>query len=371
MTNVARLHPQQDNTGRQVVARFEITLQRFLDPSGTPVAALPAFAQDPDRLHALYRGMVLARAFDKRAVAMQRTGQLGTFPSSLGQEAVAVGVAAAMTLDDVLLPAYRETGTMLWRGVRPSELFQYWGGDERGSAHSGPAHDFPPSIPIASHAPHAVGVAAAIKLRGEARAALCSLGDGATSKGDFYEALNLAGAWSLPVVFVIANNHWAISLPRARQSAAETLAQKAIAGGVPGAQVDGNDVIAVTHAVGEALARARTGLGPSLIEALTYRLSDHTTADDATRYRSAEEVSARWREEPLARLRGFLGRQGWWSRDDEEALIRECERVVEDGRAAYLAIPPAPATDMFDHLFATLPRPLAEQRRRFEEDSHG
>lgn len=370
-SKVERIHPRPDPSGQELVARFEISRRRYIGPEGEPLAVLPPAARDRELMRSLYRAMMLTRVFDKRAVAMQRVGQLGTYASSLGQEAVPVGVASAMTTDDVLLPTYRDQGAMLWRGVKPAEVLQVWGGDERGYQNSGPVHDFPGSIPIASHAPHAVGVATALKLRGEPRAAVCMLGDGATSKGDFYEAINVAGAWALPVLFVVTNNQWAISLPRTRQSAAETLAQKGIAGGLPAEQVDGNDVVAVHQAAAEALERARAGNGPALIEALTYRLSDHTTADDATRYRLAEEVSAHWRDEPLARLRAYLARQEWWSKEDEEALLRDCEHTVEEGRAAYLAIPPDRPTAMFDHLFATLPRPLAEQRRRFEENGHG
>ncbi len=370
-TNLQRVHPDRSHPERTVVARFEICYRRYLDADGNTADGLPPLARDADRLRALYRAMTLTRLFDKRAVAMQRIGQIGTYASSLGQEAVPVGVAAAMAQNDVLLPTYRDQGAMLWRGVTPAQLLLSWGGDERGNQHWGPAEDFPPAIPIASQAPHAVGVATAIKLRGEHRAAVCMLGDGATSKGDFYEALNLAGVWSLPVLFVVTNNQWAISLPRASQSAAETLAQKAIAGGVPAEQVDGNDVLAVHQAATEALERARSGLGASLIEALTYRLSDHTTADDASRYRSTEEVSAHWPAEPLTRLRAYLGRLGWWSKADEEALLKDCERIVEEGRAAYLAMPADHPTAMFDHLFATLPRSLAVQRRRFEENGHG
>ena len=204
----------------EVVARFAIALRRCLDPAGRPVGPLPEFAADRDTLVALYRGMVLTRGFDAKAIALQRTGRLGTYASSLGQEAVAVGLAAAMAADDVLLPSFREHGAQLWRGVTPEELFLYWGGDERGSAYRAPeaAADWPICIPVASHAPHAAGVAWALQLerrlqgRG-GRAALCVLGDAATSKGDFYEALNLAGVWRLPLVFVVANNRWGISVP--------------------------------------------------------------------------------------------------------------------------------------------------------------
>src|SRR5262252_5904523 len=215
-----------DEPGSLTVARFEIRYSRFLDPKGNAVRALPDFAADRAELVALYRAMVLARAFDAKAVALQRTGRLGTFPSALGQEAVAVGLAAALRRDDVFLPSFREHGAQLWRGVSLVELFLFWGGDERGSDFAEARQDFPICVPVATHAPHAVGVALAFKLRHQQRVAVCAFGDGATSKGDVAEALNIAGVWHLPLVFVINNNHWAISVSVAQQTAAATLAQK-------------------------------------------------------------------------------------------------------------------------------------------------
>jgi 2-oxoisovalerate dehydrogenase E1 component alpha subunit len=339
-----------------------ILFRRFLDRDGRPVAPLPGFAQDGSALLPLYRAMVLTRTFDEKAVALQRTGRLGTYPSSLGQEAVTVGIGSAMRPDDVLLPSFREQGAQLWRGVGMAELLLYWGGDERGSNFAGPREDFPICIPVASHAPHAAGVALAFKLRGEERVAVCVMGDGGTSKGDFYESLNLAGVWHLPVVFVINNNQWAISVPRTAQTAAETLAQKGIAAGVEGIQVDGNDVIAVRDTVEQSLAKARSGGGSTLIEALTYRLGDHTTSDDASRYRDDTAVAEHWKDEPVGRLRRHLTQLGTWTRDDEEGLFADCRVRVEQAVADYLAMPPEEPATMFDHVYAALPDDLAEQR---------
>jgi 2-oxoisovalerate dehydrogenase E1 component alpha subunit len=344
------------------VAQFSIEFTRYLDPDGNPLGPLPAFAANPADLVPLYRAMVLTRTFDAKAVAFQRTGRLGTFASSLGQEAVGVGAASAMATNDVLIPSFRDQAAQLWRGVTPVELFLYWGGDERGSDFAGPRDDFPISVPVASHVPHAAGVALALKLRQQSRAVLCIIGDGATSKGDFYEALNFAGVWRLPLVVLISNNQWAISAPRAAQSAAETLAQKAVAVGIPGEQVDGNDVIAVRERVARALERARAGNGASLIEALTYRLSDHTTADDARRYRDDAEVSLHWHSEPVARLRQYLVSQGAWSRDAEEHALASATTEIDRAAEAYLATPPQPISAMFDHLFAELPASLTSQR---------
>ncbi len=305
-----------------VIAHFDIHRRSCLAADGTLAGTLPAFAADTGGLIPLYRAMVLTRAFDLKAVSLQRTGRLGTYAGSLGQEAVSVGVASAMHREDVLLPSYRDNGTLLWRGVKMEEILLYWGGDERGSLSSGPPYDFPFCVPVGSQAPHAAGVAYALKFRKEPRVAVCLLGDGATSKGDVYEAMNFAGVQKLPLVFIVNNNQWAISVPLKLQTAAQTLAQKAIAAGFPGEQVDGNDVIAVREAVERAIAQAREGKGPRLIEALTYRLGDHTTADDAARYRPPEEVQARWKEEPIARLRAYLVGRKAWGKAEEEAAIR-------------------------------------------------
>jgi pyruvate dehydrogenase E1 component alpha subunit len=346
----------------KTVAEFRICHERLLDPQGRATGELPGFARDPVEMLRMYRMMTLVRVFDAKAVNLQRTGQLGTYASCLGHEATHVGVGAALMPSDVLAPVYREYGTQLWRGVTMQEILLYWGGDERGNDFAGPRNDFAWCVPIATQTLHAIGAAMAFKIRGEARCALSYVGDGGTSEGAFYEALNVAGAKGLPVVFVVVNNGWAISVPVAAQTAAGTLAQKAIAAGIPGLQVDGNDVIAVRHSVAQALDAARAGRGPRLIEALTYRLSDHTTADDATRYRSSAEVTKAWALEPLVRLRAFLVGAGHWDAQREQRLLRDCAQQVDDAVAGYLAAA-RPSTDaMFDHLFATPPKHVLEQR---------
>jgi 2-oxoisovalerate dehydrogenase E1 component alpha subunit len=346
----------------EAVAHFEIRYRQFLDANGKPTQPLPAFARENTHLIELYRWMVLMRAYDAKAIALQRTGQLGTYAPILGHEAIQAAVGSAMRPDDVFLMTYREQGVQLMRGVTMEELFLYWSGDERGSDFAGPRGDFPICITIGAHATHAAGAAYAIKLRRERRAVVCAAGDGATSKGDFYEGMNAAGTWQLPVVFVITNNQWAISVPRAAQTASETLAQKAIAAGFSGEQVDGNDVIAVRRALDEALAKAREGSGPSFIEALTYRLSDHTTADDASRYRSADDVAEAWKREPILRLRTYLTSCGAWDKAQEEALNREANERVQAAVQAFASTKwPEPAA-MFDHLYAVLPPALEAQR---------
>ncbi|HXC07334.1 MAG TPA: pyruvate dehydrogenase (acetyl-transferring) E1 component subunit alpha [Steroidobacteraceae bacterium] len=346
----------------KTVAEFKIPYRQILDPAGVAVAPLPEFAKDIAEVLRMYRAMTLVRVFDAKAVNLQRTGQIGTYPSCLGHEAAHIGVGAAMRPEDVLAPVYREFGTQLWRGVTMTEILTYWGGDERGNDFAVPRHDFAWCVPIATQTLHAAGAAMAFKVRKEPRCALAYIGDGGTSEGAFYEALNLAGARALPVVFVIVNNGWAISVPTKSQTAAQTLAQKAVAAGIPGIQVDGNDVFAVREVVGEALEAARMGAGPRLIEALTYRLSDHTTSDDASRYRPAQEVNDAWALEPLIRLRRFLVKDAAWDDAKERALLEECSLKVDAAVTEYLGRA-KPATDaMFEHLFADLPAHLHEQR---------
>src|SRR5947208_15284233 len=245
-----------------VAASFEIRFPRYLHPDGREACDLPSFASDPRALVPDYRAMVFMRALDAKAIAMQRTGRMGTYASSLGKEAIDAGIGAVLAKHDVVLRSYRESGVLMLRGVSPHRTLLYWGGDERGNVFPESPHDFPFNVPIGTQMPHAVGVAYAMKLRREPRVALAMCGDGATSKGDFYEAINAAGAWKLPLVVVVVNNQYAISVPRRMQSAAQTLAQKGIAAGIACEQVDGNDLIAVRDVVGRSLERARAGGGP-------------------------------------------------------------------------------------------------------------
>ncbi len=357
-----------------VAARFEITYTQFLDEHGKARKELPEFAADADQMARIYRFMKLTRVFDRRCINLQRTGQVGTIASSLGQEAAQIGVAAAMRPEDVLAPSYREHGTVIWRGVRMSQLLAVWGGDERGHNWDGARHDFPYCVPIATQCLHAAGAALAMKMRGQANCAVALCGDGATSEGAFYEALNAAGSMQLPVVFLVTNNRYAISMPVEGQTAAGTLAQKAIAAGIPGEQVDGNDVIAVRHQCEQALEKARSGGGPSLIEALSYRLSDHTTADDATRYRQDAEVEEAQRREPLRRTRRLMAERFGWTEEQEKALIEELEAEVEAEVDVYLSTPKPRIEEIFEHQYGNMPPTLAAQReiaRKYPALDHG
>jgi 2-oxoisovalerate dehydrogenase E1 component alpha subunit len=343
------------------VAKFSIEYTQFLNANGEVTQHLPAFV-NKDILLILYQHMLLTRLFDNKAVTLQKTGKLNTYAPILGQEAISVGIGASMEKEDLLCPFYRDYGAQLMRGVKMSELFSFWRGNEWGNHFRECPNDFPICVPIATQLLHAAGIATAFKLRKQHRVVVTTCGDGATSEGDFYEAINIAGVWQLPIVFVINNNQWAISIPRKKQSHAATLAQKAIAAGIHGEQVDGNDVIAVKFVMQKAIAKARAGNGPSVIEALSYRLSDHTTADDASRYRPDPEIQQAWREEPLLRLRNYLFRENYWSEEQEKRLTEECNNSIEAAIREYLALPAAPVTDLFDYHYAQLPQDLNEQR---------
>lgn len=337
---------------------------QFLSAEAEALQPLPDWTTDTDTLIHYYRAMVIARQGDQKAVALQRTGQMGTYPSCLGQEAISTVFSARLTADDVLVPYYRDLPGLLGRGIPLSAVYLYWGGDERGSA--GPAwrQDFPNCVPIATQAGHAAGVASAFRIRNEPRVVLCALGDGATSKGDFPEALNLAGTWQLPVVYVICNNQWAISVPRTMQSGAPTLAQKGLAAGLPAVQVDGNDVIALHEVLSQAIDRARAGKGATVVEAITYRLADHTTADDASRYRSSEELKSAWHNEPIRRLRNFLYHRGLWNEKQEQALKDEAGHIVEQAVRDYLNTPLPELADLFDYQYANTPAELERQKQQ-------
>ena len=345
------------------VATFDIDYVQYLGPDGALVREdLPDFATDGKTLVELFKQMLFVRAFDAKAVALQRTGKLGTYASCLGHEATHVGIGSSMLVDDVFAPSYREYGAQFMRGVKPREVLMYWGGDERGNDFSGPAHDYSWCVPIATQCLHAAGAALAFKLRGEPRVAVACVGDGGSSKTDTYAAINAAGAYTLPFVQCIINNQWAISVPRKAQTGAKTLAQKGLAGGLESLQVDGNDIIAVRAAMDHALKRARNGHGGSCIEFVTYRLSDHTTADDARRYRGEEEVKEGWAKEPFLRLRKYLTTAKLWDEQADKDWVEECGRLVDIEINAYLETPVQPVEAMFDYLDAELPAELAAQR---------
>jgi pyruvate dehydrogenase E1 component alpha subunit len=314
----------------------------------------------------LYEDMVLLRTFDERAINLQRQGRIGTFPPSLGQEAAEIGSAHAVRRSDWIVPSYRDHGALFVHGVPPENVLLFAMG--RTASLSAAVKALPTSIPISTHLLHAVGLGMAARRLGRDDIAIAYFGDGGTSEGDFHEALNFAGVFKAPVVFFCQNNGWAISVPRTRQTASETLAQKAVAYGIRGVRVDGNDVLAVYQVVSEAARRARDGEGPTLIEAETYRLGPHTTADDPTRYRPAEEYED-WRQhrDPLIRMAGFLRERGWLSAEQEAAVTAAAQERVQRAVEAAEAVPRPRAREMFLHVYQELPPRLEEEIRWIEE----
>ena len=352
---------------------FNIETIEFLDPTGRLIQPLPDTLSGRAQLVHLYHNMVLTRVFDRAAIKLQRTGAMGTYPSCEGQEAIGAGVGFAMRENDLLVPYYRDIGAQIQRGTLLEEILLSWGGDERGSCFRQQAQDFPMSVPIASQCCHAVGVAYAMKYRAEKRAVVTTCGDGATSKGDFYESINVAGAMKLPVVFVVNNNRWAISVPLEKQTAAKTIAQKAFAAGIDGIRVDGNDPIAIYQVMSEALEKARNRFQPSIVEALSYRLCDHTTADDASRYRDQKEFDEARKLEPLIRFKAFLQSEHQWSELEDEALYADCDAHVKKSIEAYLATPDQAPGEFFDYMFAKPTVPLERQKNEWlaEVKRHG
>jgi len=312
----------------------------------------------------MHRSMVLSRRFDERLLTLQRQGRIGTFAPVQGQEAAQIGAVAALEEEDWLVPAFRETAAAIWRGLDPAQLIVYNGGFNEGGRIPDEAHDLPIAIPVATQIPHAVGIAYAAKIRETGEVVLTFFGDGATSEGDFHESLNFAGVFQTPTIFVCQNNQYAISTPRERQSRSKTLAQKALAYGVPGIQVDGNDVLAVHAAATEAIDRARGGDGPTMIECVTYRMSVHTTADDPSVYREEEEVET-WRErDPIPRFQKYLRSRDLISDDDIDALEEEIAEEIDEAweRAKDRMDSLGDPVDMFDHIYSEPPPYLQEQR---------
>ncbi|PTQ87708.1 pyruvate dehydrogenase (acetyl-transferring) E1 component subunit alpha [Agitococcus lubricus] len=339
-------------------------IYQVLLPNGRLGQPLSDTLNDTQCHLAAYEHLWRTRLFDQRAVALQRTGQLGTYASCLGQEAISTAIGFSLQANDVFVPYYRDQAAQLCRGMKMASILQFWGGDEWGSYHTN-NQDLPACIPIATQITHAAGVATALKLQQKKQAVVSTCGDGASSRGDFYEALNLAGVWHLPLVVVINNNQWAISVPLSQQTACATLAQKAVAAGIVACRVDGNDFFALMMALEEALERARSGKGATLIEAVTYRLCDHTTADDMSRYASLEQRQHAEEQEPLKRFRLFLEHTRHWQDAQQQALETRLKHEIEEAVTAYLQLASPAISDMFTHVYSHLPTDLAQQQQAF------
>lgn len=340
----------------------------ILDQDGKVDPALEPELED-EFLLSLHRWMLLGRRFDERMLRLQRQGRIGTFAPVMGQEAANVGATAALRSSDWMVVAFREAAGELMRGRSMEDLLLYYGGYNEGGTVPEGVNNLPTSIPVGSQTLHAVGLAWAMKYRGKDDVAMVFFGDGATSQGDFHEALNFAGVYKVPAVFVCQNNQWAISLPRSKQTASQTLAQKALAHGVPGIQVDGNDVLAVYVAAREAVERARAGEGATLIEAVTYRMSVHTTADDPKRYRTDEEVEIWQQRDPISRFQIYLRGKGLLDDDRLAALEGEIDAQIREAveRAEKTMGEPVDALMMFDHMYGEAHPNLVAQRRELAD----
>lgn len=299
----------------------------------------------------MYKEMVLLRQFDRTSVRLQRTGRIGTYPPLEGQEACQVASVLALRPQDFVFPTYRDYGAMMLHGVPMHHILLYWNGRAEGCVIPEDVNVFPIAVPIATQLPHAAGAAWAAKLRGEDQLALGFFGDGASSEGDFHEAMNFAGVFKLPVIYFCENNQYAISVPYARQTATPTIAEKASAYGIHGERVDGSDAIAVYRAMRTAVERAATGQGATLIEALTYRYGAHTTADDPTKYRDSGEADE-WRQrDPIDRLRNQLEQWDLWSTEDEQAWSESVDELVRAAISRMESAPPPDPADLFRHVY--------------------
>jgi pyruvate dehydrogenase E1 component alpha subunit len=334
-------------------------------PDGAPTSERRYSRDLPsETLSWLYEMMVVTRDLDGEFINLQRQGELALFASCRGQEAAQIGAAACLRKTDWLFPQYREIGAFLLRGITPAQMSAVWRGRWHGGLEFTKKCCAPIAIPIGTHGLHAVGAAMAAQRLGEDSVTVAYLGDGATSEGDAHEALNLAAVYKAPCVFFIQNNQWAISVPVSHQMAAPSIAHRAIGYGMPGIRVDGNDVLACYAVTAEAAKRAREGGGPTLIEAITYRLGPHTTSDDPTRYRSAEEVDHWIALDPIPRYRTYLQSAGVWTERLEERVAAKSKRLRTELRESVVGAEDFDVAEMFDTVYHDITPNLADQREQ-------
>ncbi len=321
---------------------------------------------EPEKLVRIYKDMLFARTADLQIVSYQRQGRIYTYPPNYGQEAIAAAAGALIKDHDWMVPAFRELGTMLAKGVTLKEMFLYFMGNEEGSNFKNANFTLPISVPIASQLVHAAGIGYAINYNKEKKVVYAFVGDGGTSEGDFHEAVNFAGVWKVPVIFIIQNNQYGISTPTRMQTASENLAVKAVAYGVKGIQVDGNDIFAMYKVIEESAKLCLNGDGPVLIEAVTYRKGAHTTSDDPTKYRTKEEEDAWEEKDPLKRLRLYLIENGLWSDKEESKIIPQYKEEIDRQFIEAENHPPYPKEDVFRHLYSEMPDDLKEQENQYD-----
>ncbi len=336
---------------------------QILDPQGRIVKGFEPGLPDA-RIRELYERLCLMRQADRAAMNLQREGRLGTYAPVYGQEACQAS-SAFLESSDWMVPSYRESGALFMRGVPLSSIYRYWMGDERGMSFAEGTCVFPIQIVVGAQPLHAVGLAWAMKLQAEKAAAVAYFGDGASSEGAVHEAMNFAGVFQTPTVFICQNNQFAISLPRRQQTAAATIAQRASSYGFPGLLVDGNDLLAVAAAMQEALTDAREGRGPRLIEMLTYRFGPHTTSDDPTKYRTDAELEAHKPLDPLLRLRAYLQSKKLWNDTDEARIMEKGLAEADEAIHQAEAMAPAPVTDIFAYTYRRQPPYLKRQQEDF------
>lgn len=354
---------------KKIVHKFHVENVSVMDEHGNVDKDLLHPDLNEEKLKQMYHYMVLAREFDDKLFKLQRSGKIGTFGQVKGQEGAQVGAGFALDKNDWFVPSFREETINLVRGADRAKLVQGWRGDTRAfQGDPATARDLPVAIPIGSQALHAVGIAWASKIKGDNNATICFFGDGATSEGDVLEAFNFAGVFQVPVVFFVQNNQWAISTPRTKQTHAESIAQKAIAFGFEGIQVDGNDIMGVYKVTKEALEKARNGGGPTLIEALTFRMADHTTSDDATKYRDPALVEPWKKKCPILRLQKYFEKNGWFTEDYKKWVKDEVEKEVNEAVEKGLAIPLPKPEEMFQHIYSKIPPALQEQKAELMEE---
>ncbi len=349
----------------ETIVRHETQRLEILNPQGFADPALDPHIASKTLLE-IYQKMIELRAFDERAIKLQRQGRLGTYPSVLGQEVSQLVPAFCLKASDWMIPTYRGTGAYYGRGMKFRHSLLVWAGDDRGTVFPEENRDMTFSITVGGHLTLAAGLAWAAKLEKKDAVVLAYLGDGASSKGDLHEALTFAGAMSLPVIFLVENNQWAISVSRQKQCAAETFAQKAHGYGVFGLQADGNDALAVFSAMQQAMTRGREGRGATLLELETYRMANHTTADDASRYRSKTDLDDWAKRDPLLRLRRYLETLKLLDGARHEELVKNAEALVDEEIKAYEAFPEPNPLDMFANNYANAPKALIEQRSELE-----
>ncbi len=348
-----------------IAAKFEVKWLQILDETGKcDEKLMPKLSKE--QILKMYEYMQTGRTFDEILFKLQREGRVLTFAPGKGQEAAQVGSAMAMDKEDWIAPAFRENTAFITRGFPMEKIIQYWGGDERGNSMAG-FNSLPVAIPVAGHITYSVGFAWARKLQKKKGAVVLYFGDGASSKGDFYEGLNMAGVFKAPILAVCQNNQWAISVPVKKQTAAETFAQKAIAMGFEGIKVDGNDVFAMYKATKEALEKIRQGKGPVLIEAYTFRLSDHTTADDAKKYRDPEEVKKWLPKDPIARLKKYILAQKIATEADLQKIDEAARKKIDEAVKRSEAIQPANPQEIFGYTYSQKPWHLLEELEDFKE----